>query len=772
MSKINRKPVPTQYPTTRAEAATTKPNRALFWVCVSMLVLTPLVFSTSVYRTFVLPKFAGLTVGTALIALLLGLVLAGRTACLGTLKSKHVALALLYVGDIGFSTLLGVSPLGSLFGSYQSEVGLITRCCFFVCFVGLIVAVGSSERRLMIVVWSIAATGLLTAIYAVLQFFGWDPFIPINAYTTRSPGGSVVRVIGTLGHSNYLGNFLLYTAPLSASLAMAWRGRARRIALVGVAFSVAAIAFSGTRGAWLGILVGAATLAFVEIRKRENSGANPLKQMIVRGALPVAALLGFLILIVLSPASRQVALRARSFVEDRFTGSGRVLLWRDAVKMVPRFALTGCGAEAFSREFLAYKSLDLARSAPQVNNESSHNSYLDAAISFGLPGAMLYAALIASALSLLLRARRRADDRRIALVTSGLLASLAAIAVHNFFIYDQVPTGLYFFAFISLALVASNVIGSGKREARDGQTEERALVSLRWVGWAVASSGTVLLVAATWFAASLVGADVAMKQAMVSARAGDFEGLVANGERATRNLDPTGAYNFEFARALALYADTIPRSDDRAALPDVDNKEIEKWRAEAIEMAIAQARKSLAHTLTPDANYVMLAYLALAKGDIQELHNYASWAIGWDPNYFSAHWLMAEALLKEGDREGAQREAQLALRLNPAMSEARSVLARARGEAQIVSPRIQGLVERARALAARGNLRKAEDLLHRAIRDSGGPCPPCHRELALTFEKGQLYKDAIAEWKAYAGETPDSPETQEVRSRIEALKKK
>src|SRR5262249_42964436 len=258
-------------------------------------------------------------------------------------------------------------------------------------------------------------------------------------------------------------------------------------------------------------------------------------------------------------------------------------------------------------------------------------------------------------------------------------------------------------------------------------------VSLRWAGWAVTASGAVLLVAATWFAASLVGADVAMKQAMVSARSGGFERLVANGERATRSLDPTGAYNFEFARALALYADTIPKSDKGAAPPGVHNEETREWRAQAIDMAIDMGRKSLAHTLTPDANYIMLGYLALAKDDNQELHNYASKAIGWDPNYFGGHWLMAEALLREGDRQGAEQEAQLALVLRPASSEARSALTRARGEEQTLRPRIQGLVERARALEARGNLPKAQDLLERAIRDSGGPCAACHRELALTL---------------------------------------
>jgi len=726
----------------------------------SVVNLVPLVFGTSVYRIYVLPKFAILLVGSALILLLLGAVAARAGDRLTVLKSKHVALAVLFVLACAVSTLLGVSPLATFFGSFQSEMGLISRLCFLVCLIGLIVAIGRSERRLVVAVWVIAATGLLVSVYAFIQFFGWDPFLPLSAYTMRSPGGPVVRVIGPLGHSNYLGNFLLYTAPVSASLARAFRGRPQRIAVVAVAFSAAAIAFSGTRGAWLGLLAGAATLAFFEIRKPKRSRAKVRKLTILPAAIACAGVLAFVLVIVLSPASRDVTTRARSFVEDRFTGSGRLLLWRDALQMVPRFTLIGCGPEAFSREFLAFKSFDLAHQDPQINNESSHNCYLDAAVSFGLAGAILYAALIASAISLFLRARPRASDRRIELIVSGLLASFVAAVVHNFFIYDQIPTGLYFFIFTALALASWNTTGAIQQAAA-----AEASISLRWAGRATATLGAALLVAAVWFATSLVRADVAMKRAMVSARARDYEALATYGERATSSLDPTRAYSFQFAKALVLYADNISKNEESAFPGDGS-------RARAIETAIDQANKSLAHTLTPDANYVLLAYLEFSKGDAQELRNYASKAISWDSYYFNSRWLMAEGLLAGGDRDSAVREAQLALQLRPASSEARSVLARARGEAQLVNPRIQGLVERAKSLLARGNLDKAEDLLQRAIRDSKGPCPDCHRELALTYEKAQRYREAIAEWKLYSGEAPTEAGAQEALSRIEALRRK
>lgn len=752
--------------------ATSKQQKALFWGCMLVIALVPLVFSTSVYRIYVLPKFSVLLVGSALVLLLLGLTGLGSAGWISVLRSRHVVLALLFFCAAAISTLLGTVPLASLFGSFQSEMGLLTRLCFLICFVALIVAVGYNAKRFTTAAWVIAGTGLLVAVYAFLQFFGWDPFLSLSSYTVKAPGGTVVRAIGPLGHSNYLGNFLLYTSPITASLALAWDGRLRRIAIVAVTFSVAAIAFSGTRGAWFGVLAGAATIGLLELSALRLKRAMKNKRMMIRAAFACAGVLILALVIISSPASRDVTSRARSFVEDRFTGSGRILLWRDALKMVPRFAVIGCGPEAFSREFLAFKSIDLARSAPQINNENPHNVFLDAAITSGLPGAILYAALICSAFSLLFRARRGAGNRKIALICSGLLASMVAVTLHNLFIYDQIPNGLYFFVFNALALVAWNVVQSHGQAETGRPASEQRVNGLRWTGLAIAVSGGVLLVAALWFVVSMIGADVALKRAMISARSGDFESLIAYGERASRSLDPVGAYNFQYARILALYADSIPANAELASPQNPRSQKFDIKREQAIEAAIDQAQRSLPQSLTPDAGYVLLAYLALAQGDNDKLHEYAGKAIDWDPNYFNAHWLMAEALLAEGDRDGAAAQAQLALRLRPASSEARSVLARARGESALISPRIQGLVERARSLMQRRNFDKAEDLLQRAIRDAKGPCPECHRQLALSYEEVARYKDAIVEWELAARESTNREDVEQVRVRVERLRNK
>src|SRR5262249_44425838 len=160
---------------------------------------------------------------------------------------------------------------------------------------------------------------------------------------------------------NYLGNFLLYTIPLTSSLALAFHSRARRIAIASIAISIAALIFSGTRGAWLGLIVGAIVFVMLALKARPGEdedardrlardkdvgpAASDGGRLRFKGAkviVVVAVLLAAAVIVALSPVSRNVGVRARSLMTDRFTGSGRTLLWRDSLRMAADFVLIGC----------------------------------------------------------------------------------------------------------------------------------------------------------------------------------------------------------------------------------------------------------------------------------------------------------------------------------------------------------------------------------------------------------------------------------------------
>src|SRR6185369_12060169 len=127
--------------------------------------------------------------------------------------------------------------------------------------------------------------------------------------------------------------------------------------------------------------------------------------------------------------------------------------WRDSLKMVSSYPIIGTGPEGYRKASLSFKSDQLAKLSEKANNENPHNSYLSAAISYGLPGAALYLVIIVLALRLLLRAKRDATGGFWPIVTTGLLASFTGVLVHNIFIFDQIATLMYSFAFLAIAHV-------------------------------------------------------------------------------------------------------------------------------------------------------------------------------------------------------------------------------------------------------------------------------------------------------------------------------
>jgi O-antigen ligase len=638
-------------------------------------------------------------------------------------------------------------------------MGLITRLCFFVCAIGLIIGIGNSQNRFRQTIWAMSLTGLAVATYAFAQFFGKDPFLPSELYTFESAAGPVVRVLGTLGHANYLGNFLLYTAPLNMAIAAATESRLRSLALIALAVSIAAIVFSGTRGAALGLIVGASVFLAFEFRPAQISFN---RRTLLSAAAAIAIIFASILMISVNPASRSIAARAINVIREGASGAGRALLWRASIKMVPDFAIVGCGPEGFRKAFLEYKSKELAQLAPKTNNESSHNSYLDAAISYGLPGAIFYVAIIASSFALLIRARRRALDKNARTIITGLLAALAAVAAHNFFIFDQISTGLYFFAIIALAQVAT-------AEARD----ESVSHNFRWPSLAgVALVGVALIGVALWYAIALIKADIEINKSFQAASAGNYDNAEAYGKKAVSSPEMTGSYNFQYARIMTFYADLLqsaPNSANRSA------GEIAKMKAAqtaAINVAVTQATKSLAHTLTPDSNRQLLAYLALISGNATGLRVHAAESVKWDQYSPSAHWLMSEAFLAVGDRQQAEREAKFALEINPNQQEARAALMRAQGIKDPREQTVEELLASARELRNQGKTKKTLKNLLIAIQMSQGKCADCRFALASVYEAMELYDKAITEWQLFIEQSPDAAARQQAKSRIESLKQK
>jgi O-antigen ligase len=738
----------------------------VFRLAAVLLATVPLTIITKTYRSYSLPRFALLLLGASILVPLLLLIMIGTRRYWALLKSWHVGLISLFLLAVAISSFFGAAPYVSVLGSFEIQMGLVTHICFFVCFMALVVGIGDNPARFRGAVWAMVLPGLVIALYALAQSAAFDPFVPPRLYTYGTGGESIIRAVGTLGHPDFLGNFLLYTTPLSAALAFASTGRARRIALAGTVFSVAAIALSGTRGAWVGLGVGAVVFAALQIKSGRFAvpravatggsvpGSRPSK--LVKSLLLASTMVVILVIALsFSHASHSIVTRAKSFVSERLTGAGRTLLWRDSLGMVRAYPLLGCGAEAFRKTFLPYKSEELARLIGNIQNESSHNSYLDAAISYGIPGAVFYVALIASSLALLLRARRQAPENQSILLT-GVISAFAAAMVHKIFIFDQISTGLYFFAFAALALSASNLnravpprpVGD-KAEQGSGQSAVAVAIAL--------VVGVPLLAITVWYSASLLTADFQIRAALESASEADYTGLLEHGRHAANAPDPSGGYHFLFARALADYG---VRSGGAGSEP-APSDDSEAANATFLDLAMSHARKSSRHGISPDSSYVLLCYLSSEKKDYAALQACASEAVRLDPLYAPAHSFLAEAYLGMEDEDGAARELATWLGL----------IGRPPGEG-LKRSKVQEFIDSSHALAGRGDYFKARLELLKGTVAAADACSACHIALAFAYEEFGFNEDAIRALQRLIEHDPGLAKSEGAESRIGFLKGK
>ncbi|MDW8058949.1 MAG: O-antigen ligase family protein [Thermomicrobium sp.] len=199
---------------------------------------------------------------------------------------------------------------------------------------------------------------------------------------------------------------------------------------LGAAASFAGILLSFSRGAWVGTLAGLLVLFAFAPRTIRST------------VLPLFGLAG-LVLVgggwqqvpePIRERAQQLITQARPFdVRDvQLTGENwavveRMVHWQAAWGMFLDHPLTGVGAGNFSVVFPEYSPHPLFR----ISRGHAHNYYLHVLAELGLPGFVVYLALLGSGVALMigaLRRRRNGLDRAIVL---GALAATTAVAVHN-----------------------------------------------------------------------------------------------------------------------------------------------------------------------------------------------------------------------------------------------------------------------------------------------------------------------------------------------------
>jgi putative inorganic carbon (hco3(-)) transporter len=408
---------------------------------------------------------ANARVGLVIVILSLGLPL--RTEVAGvTIHLAHVLLAAyslraaleLLFGHGRLPASLGIPSLVMALGAMVASLaGPRTGGSLFslVDVVALPLAVGVAtailvdvRRDLPLIATAVAAGLLITSLSAVLQASGFTigPLAPVEEG----------RANGLFEHPNVLSGYLAPQITLTMGLAAC---APRRVPLGPILLpgallvGVAALVFTLSRGALLGLAAGIAVMIVLLIARRQ-----------------VTAVLGVILVIVLTllVTLPQVPQTQREAFQERFarlfqpgTEVGRQLALIQARQLIADYPLTGVGPLTFgrlSRERSPFGDVEAGR-------EHSHNFFLESYLSFGPVGLLALLWLLGAAAWRYGRASRAGpgSDQLVVGWSIGAVAAFAAVLVQ----------GLGDFVFTNLELFALLLIVAGVAYAR-GLVESRS----------------------------------------------------------------------------------------------------------------------------------------------------------------------------------------------------------------------------------------------------------------------------------------------------------
>jgi len=458
---------------------------------VLLVALVPLIITPGILFYFdVTPKLIVLLMGTgcALIWRSPGSFAGGRARLLYLLLGAQAV-------SLAVSTTFSSHRALSIWGSNWRSLGLIAQIALLLFAAVTLAWAAGNPARIRLLVRAAAGAGCLAAAYGILQYFGWDPWLPAKAYQAGEGIYTIVRPPGTMGHAGYFGNYLVFVvfAGVAEGGTLGW---------CAVALGSTAAVLSGTRGALAGLAAGAIYLA-VRCRPRISR-----RVVAVTAAVVLAAGTFYL-----SPAGARLRSRVHWISED-VGGGARLYLWRDSLRFGARHWMLGSGPETFAPLFPPFESEELARAYPDFYYESPHNLFLDALAAQGVIGLAVTLGWIALGLWS---------------ATPALRAGLIAAVVSHSFAVLILPTAMYFYLFVALSVAGRS---------------EPARMARRWVLAPLAA-------AMIFLACRLLLADRSLELARRDLAAGrTMDGMQHYGAARARGL----AADVWYARALAPLA--------------------------------------------------------------------------------------------------------------------------------------------------------------------------------------------------------------------------
>lgn len=440
---------------TTLEVDTIKPTllgRYAFFGLSVLVILPFLFFSRSVSCTFYISKSA-VFAWAWLIFGIPSLWLLRDNHMLDRLKTPLSISVLIFAMTLVLSTIFSITPLTSIFGVYERQLGLMTQLqAVGMTFLTIIIL--NDKQKIYILADLLILAGTINATVAIFQFFGLDFTgfdIPLGTHA-----------YGLQGQPDLFGSAMMFTIFLNFGRLFSCTSIVRRLAFgSALLIQTAGILFSLTRGAWIGYLAGFLVfIAMLFIPSDSGHRKHHLKPILV----------SLLILLVIGTGTILVfrdffVPRIMDLLQLKGTAATRLILWQETLKFswtnTIHGRLFGVGLEAFRRAFMPFKPLHLSQIEPNVNYDDPHNNYLGILAKMGVVGFLAWAAVWFLAARSIFRLLKQGPSNDEKTFLAGLTAGLLAYAVDTLTIFDTVVSMVLFYVFLGMIVSLQHFISAG-----------------------------------------------------------------------------------------------------------------------------------------------------------------------------------------------------------------------------------------------------------------------------------------------------------------------
>ena len=371
----------------------------------------------------------------------------------------------LFTLALGAITLAAAPALGRRRAALRLTVTLVTG--------GLAVATYGLVARLSL-------GNRVFGLFAVPTVAPFGPFVSKNHFAGYVEGLALLALGLAVG---------LADEARRADGALGWAvgGRGSRVVWAGGAAAALAlaVAVSLSRGGVVAIAAGAtALLALRQVVRRRGRTRRGLA--VAAASLALTAAIGFSLL----PGEARDRIRGISAARDEVSGSYRLGLWGDTMRLAAASPLVGHGFGAYEDALPRFKTI-----AGELQVEHAENDWLELAAEGGALALGLVVVLVVLALRQIVRGLRAQPDRLLRGIGLGASAGALALLAHSFVDFNlRIPSNALVFAGL-VALAAGTALPAGAAEhdapERGGGRARLALLALLslgvlatlWVPW-------------------------------------------------------------------------------------------------------------------------------------------------------------------------------------------------------------------------------------------------------------------------------------------------